>query len=336
MQGSRKACCWLCGTELDEKNGWKMPEKFDRKYVPYCTECQDRLYKNTAATAGYKAAMFLCAAAFNVPYLPELLEEGKKYAAKRGTWGGYITALRASGADRQGKGFGDGLTEIGKAFGGENATLEVDDEMLNDEEYKAGHHAQVKDWGYGPEDRPYTQEDYDALDEFKDALTENRVNVTAQAELVIKNIAIMRLEQRRCIYSGDFAKAKQIEDMIGKEMESEQLRKKDELPQDRVRLDDIALACERAGLLGKSYDELATILANHAMHKTYPYTRDAADQMLLHIRNATAWNEGRMEIDRLPDELAMKDPLGEFAEEPDETEKQIYKDLQLTPLHMGE
>ena len=56
--------------------------------------------------------------------------------------------------------------------------------------------------------------------------------------------------------------------------------------------------------------------------------------MLLLIRNATAFNENVPEIDRLPDEFAMADPLGEFAQEQDDAEKAIYKDLGLAPLHM--
>lgn len=334
-----KQYCALCGAALTRENGWKMPEALGGKYVPYCDRCQERLYRHLAGTAGYKLSMFLCAAAFQVPYRPDILPETKQYAKEKGVWGGYLAALRAAGYhDRDGKpsNFRDGLTDITKAFDGEYEALEVDDAMLSDEEYRAGHLAQVQDWGTGPEDRPYTQEDYDTLDGFYHALVENRVNVSSQAELAIKNISVMRLEQRKCLYSGDFAKAKQLEDIINKEMESEQLRKKDELPQDRVRMDDIVLAVERAGLHINDYEELKRELCQYMFHSPYGYTRDAADQMLLLIRNATAWNEGQMELDRLPDEFAVKDTLGEFAKEQDETEKKLYKDLQLAPLHMGD
>ena len=40
------------------------------------------------------------------------------------------------------------------------------------------------------------------------------------------------------------------------------------------------------------------------------------------------------ELDRLPDDFAIQDNLGEFAEEPDAVEKQIYKDLHIAPLNM--
>lgn len=95
-------------------------------------------------------------------------------------------------------------------------------------------------------------------------------------------------------------------------------------------LDDF-LYCEKPR--SEEYDRLADALANHEYEPKirYPYTYDAADKMLLFIRNATAWNEGRPELAELPPEFSIaNDPNGEFAEEQDEIEKQIYKDLQLT------
>ena len=330
--------CAVCGAKLNEKEGWRYPKMLGGGLIPYCGKCMDRLYKYTATSVGYKLALFMVCSQFSMPYRPELLEKAKELdpESKR-PFTGYLLALKEAGADKYRGGcqtFKDGLTDITKAFGGEYATLEVDDEMLSDEEYRQGHIGQVKDWGYGPEDRPYTQDDYDALDKFYEALTENRVNVTKQIEMAIRNICVMKLEQQYSIFKGNFTEAKRLEDIIKAEMEGEQLRKKDELPQDRVRLDDIVLACERAGLLGLSYDELLEKLAKHVFHTKYGYTRDAADQMLLYIVNATRTNEGYAELDRLPDDFAIQDNLSEFAEEPDAVEKQIYKDLHISPLNM--
>ena len=223
---------------------------------------------------------------------------------------------------------------MNKAFGGEYATLEIDDEMLNAEDYKNGRVNQVKDWGIGPAKRPYDQNDYDKLDEYYAAFTNGRPNITPQTDLAIKTVCVMQLERQYCLDNGEYSEAKKLGDMIKAEMEGEQLRKKDELPQDRVRLDDIVSACERAGLLEKSYDDLVEILSTKLFHTKYGYTRDAADQMLLYIVNATRFNEGYAELDRLPDDFAMQDALGEFAEEPDELEKQTYKELQIAPLQM--
>lgn len=329
----KEQCCARCGKKLTNINSWKMPAKLGEGFVPYCDYCQSQFYNYLVAVSGYKTALFYCCIFFNLPYKPELIDNPYKKA--KGPWIGYVLALRAEKMHESGLGFADGITDIRTAFGGEYATLEVDDEMLNDEEYKAGHMAQVKDWGPGPKGRPYTQEDYDLLDRFKEALTADRVNVNEQAEMTIKNICIIRLEQRKAIEEGDIPKAKQLEDIAIKEMESEQLRKKDEIPQDRVRIDDIILACERNGIPLMDYDALVETLAARMFHTKYGYTRDAADQMLLMIRNATAFNEGYAEVDRLPDDFAIQDPMGEFAEEQDETEKQLYRDMHLTPLNMG-
>lgn len=332
---SGKINCCVCGRELDKSKAWEMPEKLGGGTVPYCTECMQKCYNYVASVVGYKLAMFICAVMFNVPYLPELFDKAKEFSSNKGVWRGYMIALRKSGYDNKlGKflGFRDGITDLKKAFGGEYETLKVDDEMLSDEEYAAGHKAQTEMWGYGPEEHPYTQDDYDSLDETYAAITANRPNLGPQAELAVKKISKWTLEQNRCFYNGDYDGAKRLQDMIKIEMENEQLRKKDELPQDTVRIDDIVQAVERANLPMYSYDELCKVLANHSFHKPYPYARDAADQMLLYIRNATAWNEGRAEVASLPPEFSIDDFLNEFAPEQDEEEKKIYRELGIVPM----
>lgn len=340
-QGSYKGAttCAICGEKLVKARGWPFPPRLGGWQIPYCNKCMERIYRYNSSIVGYKVGLWLTCAQFCMPYKPELLPDMESYKDKGKVFLAYLDVLKEKGADKGRNGamtFRDGISDIRRAFSGEFATLEVDDEMLNDAEYKEGKVSQERDWGFGPPERPYTQEDYDALDRFYEALTENRVNVTKQIEIAIRQICVMKLEQQYCIFQRDFAKAKQLEDIIKAEMEGEQLRKKDELPQDRVRLDDIVLACERAGLIGKSYDELVEILATKMFHTKYGYTRDAADQMLLYIANATRTNEGFAEFDRLPDDLAIVDHLGEFAEEPDEAEKKLYKELQISPLHMGD
>lgn len=329
--------CAICRAILTDENTWRLPETLGGGHIPYCTNCMQKVYSWLASVVGYKLAMYFAALMFNMPYLPDLLAEAKEIGKGKGAWNGYMIALRKHEYDKKnGKftGFADGVTELKKAFGGDLATLEVDDEMLSDEEYLNGHKAQVEMWGYGPDDAPYTSTEYDVLDENYAALTVGRPYRSEQTDLAIKKICRWTLEQSRLFNLGSFDEAKKIQDMIRSEMENEQLRKKDELPSDIVRIDDIALAIERAGLHINDYDELCEELASHVFHPTYPYTRDAADQMLLLIRNATAWNEGVAEVASLPAEFAVVDTLREFAEKPDETEEKIYNDLQISQLHM--
>ena len=305
--------------------------------MPYCTSCMEKMYKYYAGLFGYRMALWFCCAMFNMPYRPDLMDEAKKYASKWGGFGGYVTALRAHGGDKDKKGyrrFEDGVTDIRKAFGGEYATMRISDEMLEDEDYLSGKLVQEQMWGTGPEDAPYSDEDYEQLNEYYGALADTRPGASDQTKQSMQKIARWTLEQERCFDKGDYANVEKLQKIIKDEKENEQLRKKDELPQDFARLDDIVQAVERAGLNIMNRDELLTALANHSFHKRYPYTRDAADQMLLSIRNSTAWNEGHAEVASLPPEYAIIDDLDEFAEKPDDAEKAIYKALQISPMNL--
>ena len=59
----------------------------------------------------------------------------------------------------------------------------------------------------------------------------------------------------------------------------------------------------------------------------YPYTKDAADQMLLYIINTSRANDGMPEFSILPDEYRLEDEHGEFAKTPSDKEKEAYEKL---------
>lgn len=334
VRESRK--CWHCGKELNERNSWMASEGFDAGEPSfYCVGCQNTYNVGLAKLVGPDMALFVCCAMFNVPYIPEAVSAAKTYKAERGMWGSYIKILRDAKYHKMGDkwyGFSDGETDIRKISGLEDlkvttakdaAEEKAQKELLNKER-----------WGTGPKSRRYKDDDYEELNNLYDAMTKDRVGMSDQSEISIRNICKWSLERDRCIEEKDFNSAQKLSSMIEKEKESEQLRKKDEMPQDLARLDDIAKAVERAGLPMYDYDQLVEVLATKMFHTPYGYTRDAADQMLLLIRNCTAWNEGIPEVDRLADEFAIIDQMGEFAPEQDEEEKQTYKDLQIAPLHM--
>ena len=332
-----KIKCGVCGKELTEANSWPMPEKVSVKNVPYCLTCQSKMYYWLASVIGYKLAMFFACAMFNVPYLPTLFDVSKEYGKDgKGPWIGYVIAVRKADKERgKLRGFEQGLTDIKKAFK-TYKSLEVDDEMLSAEDYKNGKQAQIKLWGEGPKDAPYSDDDYEILNEQYIALTEERPNRSYQAELAIQRICKWTLEQEKCITKKEYADAQKLGQLIKNEMEGEEFRAKDKKLSNMVRLDDIVLAIERVGLNIPDEDELLTMLANHSFHPRYAYTRDAADQMLLQIINASRWNEGNAELDRLPDGLRIADDLDEFAEHRDGTEQKLYQDLQLIPMSKEE
>ena len=91
---------------------------------------------------------------------------------------------------------------------------------------------------------------------------------------------------------------------------------------------------EKAGLLknGKqcSPDEMFEILFHR--RPKYSYTKDAAEQILLYMANTTRVNDGLSELPTLPPDMRLRDDLGEFAEEPDEQEKETYKELGIVKM----
>ena len=335
-----KRYCWHCRRELTEKNSWQPSEGFDHGAPTfYCTGCQNTYYVQLAKIVGSDLAYFYCCVKFDVPYIPSALKNAYKYTREYGPWGAYITSLRSSKwHERNGHwaGFADGSVEIKKAFK-ELADLgaESPEELLERRERDKAENREFWGDGYGPNGEKYTQKDYEALNRVFDAMIEGRSGISQQSEMAIKDIARWTLERDKLMAAKEFDDAKKVDGMIEKLKESEQLRKKDELPQDRARLDDIVKAVERAGLNMMNYEELKRQLATYMFHSPYGYTRDAADQMLLLIRNATAFNENVPEIDRLPDDFAIIDTLGEFAHEQDDKEKKTYKDLGIAPLHMN-
>lgn len=331
-----KYSCWHCGRELTDRNSWMPTAGFERgKPTYYCVGCQNSYFVVLAKIVGSDLAYFYCCVKFDVPYVPRAIKASYKYRAERGPWGGYITALRAAHyhtQDDRWAGFADGIVEIKKAFTGlKDLRAENPEEELERQEKDSAWNLET--WGKGPKGKAYTEADYEALNKVYDAMSEGRF-VSPQSELAIKSIAKWTLERDKLIAEKDFANAAKLSTMIEKEKESEQLRKKDELPQDRTRLDDIVKAVERAGLHMMNYDELVKELATYMLHTPYGYTRDAADQMLLYMRNATAWNENVPEVDRLEQEFAIIDQLGEFAPKADDRERETYRELGIAPLHM--
>lgn len=324
--------CCVCGTPLNDLRSWKMPDKIGDMFVPYCVKCQSKIFIWLASCVGYKLALFIACAMFNLPYLPLLIAESKQYTKDRGVWAAYAATVKR--ADKEGKvrGFSDGITDIKKAFSGKYETVHVTDEMQADEIYRSGVKSIQEIFGSGPKEDPYSPEDYEFLQKTYNALTEERAYRNAQTELAIQKICKWTLEQERCMQQKEFSDAQKIGALIKTEMEGEALRKKDEKQAEVTRLDDIVLACERAGLDLMDYDHLCQQLATHMFHSKYGLCLDAADQMLLMIANISRWNESQPELDRLPEDFHIVDSRGEFAEKQDETERKNYKDLQLVPM----
>ena len=303
-------------------------------------ESQQERYDAIARATSDSLALFYCCIAFDRPFdmlaVPKEPDVGEKWIA-------YLDNLRLKKLDAQrGEplGFLDGLTDITKIFGEGLSAGEFTKAVGNEKSArnrKVGTAQQRKNWGENSAKNPYTSEDYDELDRIYEALSSDLMaagGVSVKQEFILRDCAKMTLDRDKMRAIGQYDKAAKLNKMVQDNLSSEGLRKRDAKPIDDLRIDGIVDRLEKAGLLknGKqcSPDEMFEILFHR--RPKYSYTKDAAEQILLYMANTTRVNDGLSELPTLPPDMRLRDDLGEFAEEPDEQEKETYKELGIVKM----
>lgn len=301
---------------------------------------QQERYDAIARATSDSLALFYCCIAFDCPFdmlaVPKEPDVGEKWIA-------YLDNLRLKKLDtRRGEplGFLDGLTDITKIFGEGLSAGEFTKAVGNEKSArnrKVGTAQQRKNWGENSAKNPYTSEDYDELDRIYEALASDLMaagGVSVKQEFILRDCAKMTLDRDKMRAIGQYDKAAKLNKMVQDNLSSEGLRKRDAKPIDDLRIDGIVDRLEKAGLLknGKqcSPDEMFEILFHR--RPKYSYTKDAAEQILLYMANTTRVNDGLSELPTLPPDMRLRDDLGEFAEEPDEQEKETYKELGIVKM----
>ena len=301
---------------------------------------QQERYDAIARATSDSLALFYCSIAFDRPFdmlaVPKEPDVGEKWIA-------YLDNLRLKKLDtRRGEplGFLDGLTDITKIFGEGLSAGEFTKAVGNEKSArnrKVGTAQQRKNWGENSAKNPYTSEDYDELDRIYEALASDLMaagGVSVKQEFILRDCAKMTLDRDKMRAIGQYDKAAKLNKMVQDNLSSEGLRKRDAKPIDDLRIDGIVDRLEKAGLLknGKqcSPDEMFEILFHR--RPKYSYTKDAAEQILLYMANTTRVNDGLSELPTLPPDMRLRDDLGEFAEEPDEQEKETYKELGIVKM----
>ena len=301
---------------------------------------QQERYDAIARATSDSLALFYCCIAFDRPFdmlaVPKEPDVGEKWIA-------YLDNLRLKKLDtRRGEplGFLDGLTDITKIFGEGLSAGEFTKAVGNEKSArnrKVGTAQQRKNWGENSAKNPYTSEDYDELDRIYEALSSDLMavgGVSVKQEFILRDCAKMTLDRDKMRAIGQYDKAAKLNKMVQDNLSSEGLRKRDAKPIDDLRIDGIVDRLEKAGLLknGKqcSPDEMFEILFHR--RPKYSYTKDAAEQILLYMANTTRVNDGLSELPTLPPDMRLRDDLGEFAEEPDEQEKETYKELGIVKM----
>ena len=301
---------------------------------------QQERYDAIARATSDSLALFYCCIEFDRPFdmlaVPKEPDVGEKWVA-------YLDNLRLKKLDtRRGEplGFLDGLTDITKIFGEGLTAGEFTKAVGNEKSArnrKVGTAQQRKNWGENSAKNPYTSEDYDELDRIYEALSSDLMaagGVSVKQEFILRDCAKMTLDRDKMRAIGQYDKAAKLNKMVQDNLSSEGLRKRDAKPIDDLRIDGIVDRLEKAGLLknGKqcSPDEMFEILFHR--RPKYSYTKDAAEQILLYMANTTRVNDGLSELPTLPPDMRLRDDLGEFAEEPDEQEKETYKELGIVKM----
>lgn len=300
---------------------------------------QERYDAVARATSG-SLALFYCCIEFDRPFDMLAVPREPDVTQK---WIAYLDNLRVKKLDvRRGErlGFLDGLTDITKIFGEGLTAGEFTKAVGNEKSArnrKIGTEKQRKAWGENSAKNPYTAEDYDELDRIYEALASDLMaagGVSVKQEFILRDCAKMTLDRDKMRAIGQYDKAAKLNKMIQDNLSSEGLRKRDAKPIDDLRIDGIVDRLEKAGLLknGKqcSPDEMFEILFHR--RPKYSYTKDAAEQILLYMANTTRVNDGLSELPTLPPDMRLRDDLGEFAEEPDEQEKESYKELGIVKM----
>lgn len=150
----------------------------------------------------------------------------------------------------------------------------------------------------------------------------------------------MSLDMEKCLAEGAYDKAQKLNKMIQDNLASENLRRKDEKPVEEVRIDSIVDSLEKAGLvksgkilalpdLQKKLLERLGALGGKPSHK-YPYTLDAADQMIQIIINTARMNDGEPEITDFSDNMTLDENVApEFTSMPNADENTAYEAMGL-------
>ena len=301
----------------------------------------DRIEK---AIASETLAFLCCCAIFDIPYVENSLPKKGSAGPK---WIEYKKRLRNKKMSELS--FTDGVTDVLKLYGD---SVDSDDiiSIVQQERSRSPHllelgtHTQVKNWGIGNEEEPFTKEDYNRLDDIFETYADRLVSaggMDVMQEDTLRQVSIMRLKRDKLILAGDkdsTATAKQLDGMIKENLSAEQLRKADARPVEDVRIDSIIDALEKWGAVedGKimSFPDLTEFLLKQLgrlggvpAHK-YSQTLDAADYELWFIQNCMAQNEDLPKWNELPDNMRFPEEVAhEFSDTPSDDEKRAYEGI---------
>lgn len=140
------------------------------------------------------------------------------------------------------------------------------------------------------------------------------------------------------VSNGEMQAAKQLTEMVEKNLASEQMRKSDEKPVENFRPDAWIAAFKKKGYMDEkgfvTKERILEIIISELRRKKYPVSVDAIHQLLLNIINNARKNADLPSFTILPEEYRIKD-TSEFENTETEAEKAAKKDCGLTKVQFA-
>lgn len=271
----------------------------------------EQKFRRLKDTLGREMALFTICAYADIPYAMK---------TEADSWDDYLDTLQQGGIDLS-AGFASGVTD---------PVLAARADMSQEERWE-------EIWGVGNPKEPYTDEDYRRLDYLFASYSARLVasgGYDEQQEYMLRSTCTNQLLAEKFRDTGTkegielYTKLnKTIQDNLG----AENLRKKDILPQQEQRVDGFVDALKKKFGVDASltYDDAVEACSKWLMSHKYPETRDAADHALLAIINCTRRNNDMPEMTELPAKYGFSADCCEFADEPNDMEREVYDYLEL-------
>ena len=259
---------------------------------------------------GQETAVYIMCAYHNILFDPEITKL---------EWAKYVKTVEKRGDPR----FSEGQTALKVAPKQNPETKQEEWERV---------------WGLGSEDHPYTIFDYRRMDQIFNTMTARRRATGGfddQQEDVFRFCARTAHQRDKLMALGDkdsIASAQKLDKMIQDNLAAENLRKRDEAPEQTARVDGIVEAIQKK--FGKgitlNFDDTMEMIGKW-MHETgrYNITQDAAEQSLMFIVNNMRMNSDMPQITELPEDGRLDAYAKEFNPRAEQREKEVYDHLQL-------
>lgn len=260
-------------------------------------------------------SVFVICAYCDLPYYPEI---------KSDDWEEYASGLEELDEAVPKKGFENGTTVFSEK-------TEADGDW---ERWRS-------DWGL-----EYTEDSYKRLDQLFataiEPLTKAGIEPDPQQELSAREYAKLILLQDQYLFqarTADDAKensdyvtaADRVSKMAREKLKDSNMRKADQLPQQRQRPDGFVDMLRRKYGLGPemTFDQVMEAFYKWCRGRKHPQTVDAEEHAIMAILRTIQRNDDLPEPTELPDGLNFSAFAGEFADVPNEQEQEAYQYLNL-------